>query len=289
MDVAVVAASSGGEEVVLPGAPGQGLDGGLVVGLLELGGVELAGVPDGDEVVVAAGGELSTVRAPLETADFRGVGCELGDLVLGDAHIVVEDKAGAGASREDVLVPAHDADAGVVAVHGAELGLLLDIPDLDLASAEAGGNVCTVARPLDGGDVGVLWAFEEGVHGARLGGPDVDVALEADGDLVARRPVQQVQVVVVDKAWSIQHALRGGQHTAAELRGGGSRWLERAVVLGAEVDRAGGLWRRRLEFKNALLHAHTAGLSDGLLVCHSVRAGLGLRGLILIVLVVVVV
>jgi hypothetical protein len=54
VDVAVVGATAGSEEVVLPRAPGEGLDGGVVVGLLELGSRERASVPNGDEVVVAA-------------------------------------------------------------------------------------------------------------------------------------------------------------------------------------------------------------------------------------------
>lgn len=91
VDVPVVAAAARGQQVQLPGAPGERLDGGLVVRLGELGRAQAARVPDVDEVVVAARGELRAVGAPLEAADFAGVRDELGDFVLGDADVVVED------------------------------------------------------------------------------------------------------------------------------------------------------------------------------------------------------
>lgn len=106
VNVPVVAAAARREQVQLPRAPRQRLDGGFVVGLGELGRAEAARVPDVDEVVVAAGGELRAVGAPLEAADLAGVGDELGDLVLRDADVVVVDEAAAGAGGEEVLVPA---------------------------------------------------------------------------------------------------------------------------------------------------------------------------------------
>lgn len=186
VDHAVVGTAAGGEQVRLPWAPGKSLDGGLVVGLLELWCVEGTGVPDGDEVVVATGSQLSAIGTPLETADLGGVGDELSDLVLGDTDIVVVDEARAGTGGEQVLVPAHDADTGVMAVHGSELGTLLNVPDLDLTRTETCSNIGAVTAPLDRGDVSVLWALEEAGHGARLCRPDVDVTLEANGNLVAR-------------------------------------------------------------------------------------------------------
>jgi hypothetical protein len=123
-----------------------------------------------------------------------------------------------------------------VAVHAAELGALLDIPDLDLARAEADADVGSVTRPLDAADIGVRAGLQEAAHGAGLGGPDVDVALEANGDLVLRGPVKQVEVVVVDETGGVEDALWGRGDTATELSRGGIGGLERTVVLGAEVN-----------------------------------------------------
>ena len=115
-----------------------------MVGLLELRSVERASIPDGNEVVVATGGKLGTVGAPLKTADLGGVGDKLGNLVLGNANIVVEDETRASTGGEKVLVPSHNTNAGLVAEHAAELGLLLNVPDLNLTRAEANANVRTV-------------------------------------------------------------------------------------------------------------------------------------------------
>jgi len=61
VNVAIVATPSSGEQVVRPRAPRERLDGSSVIGLLELGGIEAARVPDADEIVIAAGGQLVSV------------------------------------------------------------------------------------------------------------------------------------------------------------------------------------------------------------------------------------
>jgi hypothetical protein len=155
MDMTIVRSSSGSQKVWLPRAPAEGLHGGLVVSLAEFGYGKGAGIPDGDKVVVATGCELSTVGAPFEAADFGGVGYELGGLVLGDADIVVEDEPAAGAGGKSVLVPSHDADACLVAVHASDLGAFFDIPDLNFSCAEANANVSSVAGPFDTADIGI--------------------------------------------------------------------------------------------------------------------------------------
>jgi hypothetical protein len=106
VDLLIVRASTSGKKVVSPWAPRQGLDSGVVVGLLELGSIESASIPDGNKVVVSTGGELRSVWAPFKTANFAGVAFKVGDLVLGDADIVVEEPSVAGTSGKSVLVPA---------------------------------------------------------------------------------------------------------------------------------------------------------------------------------------
>ena len=121
-----------------------------MVGLGELGSGKRASIPDVDHVVVGASSELGTIGAPLETADLSGVGDELSNLVLCDANVVVVHKTRAGTGGEDVLVPSHNTDAGLVAEHATKLGLLLNIPDLNLARTETNTNIGTIPRPLDG-------------------------------------------------------------------------------------------------------------------------------------------
>ena len=257
-----------------------------MVGLLKLWSVERTSVPDAHEVVVAASGELSTVCAPLETADLAGVRDELGDLVLGDTDIVVVDKTGASASGEKVLVPAHNTNAGVVTEHAAELGTLLDIPDLDLSRTETSSDVSTVTAPLDRGNVGRGIALEKRVYGTSFRRPDVDGTLKTNGDLVTGRPVEEVEVVVVDETWCIENTLRSSSDTTAELSTSGSRWLDWAVVLRAEVNWARRLWGGRLELEDALVERDAAGTSNRGLVSSSLWRWLLVR-LVVVVFIIV--
>lgn len=275
MDHLVGRSTSCGEKGWLPWAPCKSLDGCAVGSLDELGGVERSGVPDGDEVVVTTSGKLGSVRTPFKTTDLTNVGDELGDFVLGDADIVVVDKSAASTSGEGVLVPAHDTDAGFVSEHAAKLGTFLDIPDLDLTRAKSDTDVSTISAPLDTADVGIGAAFEERVDSSRLCRPDINVAFKADGDLIARAPVEKVEVVVIDEAGSIQDSLRCGCDSPAELRRCGVGRLQRSVILRTEVDRPGGLWGGRLESEDAGVEADSARRRQGRLIGCSTLSGLG--------------
>jgi hypothetical protein len=284
VDVAIVRTTTGSEEVHVPGAPRESLDGSLVVGLGELGDGQRSGIPDGDEVVVAASSELSTVGAPFKTANLGSVGDELGNLVLSDANIVVVDKATSGTGGEKVLVPAHNTNAGVVAEHASDLLTLSDIPDLDLTSSETNTDVGTIARPLDAANVGVGGSLKEAADATLIRRPNVDVSLKTNGDLVAGAPVEEVEVVVIDKAGCIKDTLRSGGNAATKLsRACGGR-LERTVVLLSQVDGLRGLRGGRLELQDACVEAHTAGVGKGILVSNSVgRGSRVVVGLIIIV------
>jgi hypothetical protein len=92
VNVTVVRSSTSSENIWLPWAPAESLDGGLVVGLCELGDSQGASIPDGNEVVVSTSRKLCTICAPLKTTDLGCVRDQLGNLVLSDADIMVEDK-----------------------------------------------------------------------------------------------------------------------------------------------------------------------------------------------------
>jgi hypothetical protein len=207
-----------------------------VVGLGELWRRQRAGVPDRDKVVIPTSGKLSSVRSPLKTTDLRGVRYELGDLVLCNANIVVEDETRPGAGGQGVLVPAHDTNAGVMAVHASELGALLNVPDLHLSCAESHTHIGAIARPFDTADIGIRAGFQERTDSSGLSRPDIDIALKTDSNLVARGPVKKIEIVVVYEAWGIQNSLRGCCNAASELGRCGTGILEWAVVLRAEVN-----------------------------------------------------
>ena len=135
-----------------------------------------------------------------------------------------------------MLVPAHDTYAGLMAKHAAKLGLLLDVPDLYLTRAETNTDVGAVTGPLDRGDVGVGSALEERGHGTAISRPDIDRALKTNGNLVAGGPIEEVQVVIVHKAGSIENTLGCRGNATAGLGVDAARRLERTVVLGTKIN-----------------------------------------------------
>jgi hypothetical protein len=275
VDVAVVRTTTSSEEVHVPGAPRKSLDGGLVVGLGELGNGQRSGVPDGDEVVVAASSELGTIGAPLKTTNLGSVRNKLSNLVLSNANIVVVDKATSGTGGKEVLVPSHDTNASIMAEHASDLLALSNIPDLDLTGAETNADVGTVARPLDAADVGIRGGLKKAADATLIGRPDVDVALETDSNLVLRAPVEKVKVVVIDETRGVKDTLRGGSNATAKLsRARGGR-PERSVVLLSQVNGLGRLRSGRLELEDASVEAHTTSAGKGILVGNSVGRGSG--------------
>lgn len=218
----------------MPGAPGESLNGSLVVGLGPLGSLEGASIPDVDKVIVAAGSELCAIGAPFETANLGCVADELGNLVLRNADVMVIDEAGASAGREDSAVPREGSNAGVVARHGAELRTIFGIPNLNITSAETNGNVSAVLRPFDGCNIGVWASLAKLRDSTSLTIPDIYTALEANGNLIAGRPVQKVEVVIIHQTGGVKNAVWSCKDATAELCRAG--WLQRPVVLAPKID-----------------------------------------------------
>ena len=131
-----------------------------MVCLGKFGGIQRACVPDADKIVVPARGELRAVGTPLKPTDLAGVGGQLGRLVLGNAHVVIEDEAAAGTRGQDMLVPAESPHASIVTVHTAQFCALLDIPDLNFPGAQADADISAVAAPLDAANVRVRRALK---------------------------------------------------------------------------------------------------------------------------------
>lgn len=254
-NVAVSSARASGKSVLLPRAPGKSLDGGS--GLVEGEASRSGGgdVPDVAEVVVGTGGELSAVVGPLEAADLLGVTLESGEVVLGNANIVVEDVGVAGARREDVVVPSKGRDTGLVTGHGADLLLALNRPELHKVVGGADSNVRAVSHPGHGGHDGVGVSggveLEELVDGAVGGVPEVDGGAESNGDLVLGGPVKEVEVVVIDEAGGIEDALGLSSNVTEGTLGSSSA---RGSVLGVDavegVLKNGGLGGLVLESEN---------------------------------------
>lgn len=270
VDMTVVGAATSRKQVHVPGAPGEGLDSGLVVGLGELGDSQRSSIPDGNEVVIASGSELGTIGSPLKSTDLRRVGNELSNLVLSDTNVMVIDEAASGAGGKKVLVPAHNTNTGVVAEHATDLHALGNIPDLHLTGSKTNTDVGTIARPLNAANIGVWGGLQQAAYRAFIGRPDIDVALQTDGNLVTRAPVEQVQVVVINQTRSVKHTLGGGGNAASELSRASIGRLQRSVVLLSKINRLRRLRRRRLELEDARVEVDTASSCQGVLVSHGV-------------------
>lgn len=205
---AVGGTAAGGEEVGLPWAPGEGLDGGGV-GRDRRAVLGATLVPDVDNVVVTARGEVLAVVGPLEAADFLGVALEgLSDVLL-DADVVVEDIAGAGAGGQGVVVPRGGRDTALATAEGAKLLLGFDVPDLDLGIGRADGEVLAVVNPRDRGHVvGRVGELErELTDVAAAGVPEVDLLAEGNRDDVGAAPFDQVEVEVWAELRGVQDAV----------------------------------------------------------------------------------
>lgn len=122
--------------------------------------------------------------------------------------------------------------------HAPNLLTLFDVPDLHFSRVEADADEGAVGRPLHAADVRVGRGLEKRRDGAAFCAPDVNVALETDGHLIAARPVKQIEVVIVYEAGGVEYAFGSRQDSPPELRGlhrgGGLEWT---VVLCPQVDR----------------------------------------------------
>ena len=93
LDASIGSTAAGGEEVALMGGPGQGLDGGLMVGEGVAGGGRGrgGGIPQAELVVVAAAGQSETIGTPRQAADLLRMAGQGGNVVTGDPDVVIDD------------------------------------------------------------------------------------------------------------------------------------------------------------------------------------------------------
>ena len=207
-DAAVGRAPPAGQQPVLVGGPGDGLDRGQVL-RVGLHGADGRHVPHEEAVVVAARRHVLVVGRPLEPAHLLAVA---GEPPLGGearrADVALQDEAVAAARRQDVPVPGQSADPGRVALQRVDLLVGRHVPDLDVPFVGAHGNQ-VAADPVGPGHgshrVAVLREVAEPGDLAGAGAPQVDGRAEPDGEHVLRRPVDQVEVEVVLQLGSVQH------------------------------------------------------------------------------------
>lgn len=205
--VSIGGTATSGQQIGLPRAPGESLDGGSVVVEGELGGPAcgVVVIPDTDNVIITARRELGAIRTPLEAADLLLMMSEGGDMVVRDADIMVVDLSVTRARRENVCIPRESADPSGVRAHLADAGHAVGVPNLDLVAVGADGNVVAVGHPCDGGDAIVdIGGLAKLSDVARFGVPQIHGLPKGDGQDVVGAPVEQVEVVVLEQGGGVE-------------------------------------------------------------------------------------
>lgn len=165
-----------------------------------------------------------------------------------------------------------------------------NVVHLDRSARESHGEMRSVLGELDAADVlvsllGRGFSFcrshrAKKVDFSTFGVPDVDALAESNGDEVARGPVEEVEVVVVDETRGVEDSFRGGGDATTSGSvggggGGGGRALVREASVGGEERRVLGLRHRRFgkEGEDALrvVDAERGGEIGG--VCSVARVG----------------
>mmetsp|Transcript_6390 Transcript_6390/g.26872 ORF Transcript_6390/g.26872 Transcript_6390/m.26872 type:complete len:411 (-) Transcript_6390:571-1803(-) len=174
-------------------------------------------VPDEELVVVAARGEQVAARRPTQPADLLPV--RGGDPRTRRprrrrrfADVAHADGPVARARGEDVVAaPRQTPDArrvrpGVVVAKDALLGE--GVPDRDAAGAQPDGEVRAAGGPRDGTHRIARAEVAQFGRVRRAARPQQHARAEADGEDVARRPRDEVEIKVVGEAGGLEHLER---------------------------------------------------------------------------------
>ena len=172
------------------------------------GHVPHSSVPDVNNIIIRATRETVSIWPPSQSADVSSVTLQDANFMLGNAHIVVPDAPILAAAAQHMTIPAQRRDACLVAAHRPQPPVRLDIPQFYVSIAEPDRDVRAVAGPIEGADVVPLWRLGEVRDSPSLRVPDIRVLRERDGEDVARRPGEQVEVVVVDHGRRVEDAVR---------------------------------------------------------------------------------
>lgn len=188
------------------------LDGSSMIGLCKLGCSCGSRVPNVDQVIVAAAGQLCSVSSPGQSTDLVRVLQQLGHFVVGKADVVVPDASVAAARAQNVLVPRKDTNSCQMSSHRSDHRLALHVPDLSVAREGAHSQKSAVKGPRNRSDsVRSARQGHQVLSLSCLGIPDKDRLVEANRHHVQARPIQQVEVVVVQQSRRIQNSFGTGE------------------------------------------------------------------------------
>ena len=189
-DVPVRRAAPAGQEAVVVGRPGDGLDSSHVVAV-GLHGSRLGAAPNEQFVVVAAAGEVLVVRGPLESAHLLPVSHQPPLRVdPRGPHVSLQDQPVPAARAESVARPGQSSHPGAVAGQRVDPLVGRHVPDLHKPAVCPHRHLVPPLGPADGGDgVVLVGEITEAGHLAGEGGPEVDTGAQPHTQHVLAAPV----------------------------------------------------------------------------------------------------
>mmetsp|Transcript_53629 Transcript_53629/g.141344 ORF Transcript_53629/g.141344 Transcript_53629/m.141344 type:complete len:293 (+) Transcript_53629:428-1306(+) len=191
--------------------PRQGFDCSLVLGELQLRGGRAQRVPDADDALVAAGGQLLAIGGPLQAADLLAVALQPHG-ARAVARVPVQDVAVPAAGGQRAAVPREGGDAPGVAPVRPEPLAGGDVVELHLAVVPPQRQLQAVRGPGHGGHLVARAELAEPGRPASAGAPQVDGAAHGHGEDVGGGAVQDVEVEVVLQGRGLQDLERLRRH-----------------------------------------------------------------------------
>mmetsp|Transcript_21988 Transcript_21988/g.44133 ORF Transcript_21988/g.44133 Transcript_21988/m.44133 type:complete len:202 (-) Transcript_21988:216-821(-) len=184
-------------------------------------------------------------------------------MMVGHAHVVVENRGISAPGRKNVVIPGQRTDARSMSRHRSELLLLVDIPDLNVLASCSHSKIMTVFHKLDrSDDIVFIGRFAQQVNRAGCCIPEVNARAETNRKRVLARPAENVDVIVINKVRCVEDALRRGidmTELAANANGFPVRGVKNAQLV---MVRFGGLGRLVAIRKNLRTAVLQNGLSD---------------------------
>ena len=130
---------------------------------------------------------------------------KLGRVVGWAAQVTVQDAVVTAAGAKKGIVPRYGADATVVSSHSLDKFVLGCIPNLEFSGVSSNCEESTISGPLNRCHSVVGPNVTELGHLAVVGRPEVDTGAQAYSKDVLCRPVDEIKIEIVLKAWCVEN------------------------------------------------------------------------------------
>ncbi|KAJ2430519.1 hypothetical protein IWW41_003234 [Coemansia sp. RSA 2522] len=142
-------------------------------------------------------------------------------LVRSYADVVVPNTAVAAAGRHHMAFPRQHAYSRLASAHGPYLAACFCVPNLHISITRAHGQIRAIPRPFNAGHIHIALQLTQTVYIPRSCVPQVHALVQPNRQHITRRPVQKIEIIVVNKPGRVQHAFGRSEYAAF-----GSMWFE---------------------------------------------------------------